>query len=413
MKLDNLKQAREALAEKNAIIAEVYKQGGEDLDMTKVNCVEGSTSAEKVAAMQVVMKEANEAADVAKSFEDLKAARDNAIAKDRAAKGAGGGKGDIDTPADMAGAVKSLGDMIIESKAYTNRDARAKADIGTDIDLKTLFQTTAGWAPESLRTGRVVPIATRPIEVTDIIPQGRTDFEKVVYMEETTFTNAAAETAEGGAYPEATLELTERESPVRKIAVFLPVTEEQLEDEAGAASYINQRLPFMIRQRYDGQILNGDGIAPNLTGILNTAGIQTQARGADTNEDAFYKAMVKVMTTGQAIPSNHIMNPINWQTIRLRKTADGIYIFGSPNDPGEDRLWGLPVVKAQAIAANTGLTGDFPNFIQSMERRGIEIKISDSHSDFFIKGKLAIRASFRVALPVYRAAAFSSVTGLN
>ena len=118
MKLDNLKQAREALAEKNAIIADVYKQGApngeEDLDMTKVNCVEGSTSAEKVRAMQVIMAEANEAADVAKSFEDLKAARDASIAQDRKAKGAGGGQGDIDNPAGMVGAVKSLGDLIID-----------------------------------------------------------------------------------------------------------------------------------------------------------------------------------------------------------------------------------------------------------------------------------------------------------
>lgn len=40
--------------------------------------------------------------------------------------------------------------------------------------------------------------------------------------------------------------MTERESNVRKIGVWLPVTDEQLDDVAQAESYVNARLPFMI-----------------------------------------------------------------------------------------------------------------------------------------------------------------------
>ncbi|MEX0843404.1 MAG: hypothetical protein WD120_03565 [Gemmatimonadota bacterium] len=45
-------------------------------------------------------------------------------------------------------------------------------------------------------------------------------------------------------------------------------------------------------------------------------------------------------------------------------------------------------------------------------RRGIEVQISNSHSDYFVKGKQAIRADMRVALVIYRASAFSEVTGV-
>ena len=71
---------------------------------------------------------------------------------------------------------KSFGELFTASKAY-----KQKGELGTvDAELKTLFQTTAGWAPETLRTGRVVDFATRPIQVTDLIPQTTTSQAAVV-----------------------------------------------------------------------------------------------------------------------------------------------------------------------------------------------------------------------------------------
>jgi HK97 family phage major capsid protein len=231
-------------------------------------------------------------------------------------------------------------------------------------------------------------------------------------MEETTFTNAAAEQLEGGTYPEAALAFTEQTSAVRKIPVFLPVTDEQLDDVPRMRGVIDNRLPFMIRQRLDLQILSGNGTAPNLRGIYNVAGIQTQAKGADPTPDAVYKAIVKVETVGQAVANVVVMNPTDWQGVRLLRTADGLYIWGNPSDAGPERIWGLQVVRAQAATLGTAVTGDFANFSELSVRKGIDVQISNSHSTFFIEGKQAIRADMRVALVFYRPAAFCTITGL-
>lgn len=284
-------------------------------------------------------------------------------------------------------------------------------DIGI-TELKTLFQTSAGWAPESTRTGRVVDAVTRPLQVIDIMPTGQTGQANVVYMEETTRDHQAAEKAEGAQYAESEFELTEQSSAVRKITDSVPVTDEQLEDVPMAQSYLEGRLGFGVMQRLDTQVVGGDGNPPNLDGIINVAGIQTQARGADPVPDAIYKAGTLVRVTGRAIPTHVLLHPNDAQDIRLTRTADGIYIWGNPSETGTARIWGWPIIENETLTENTGLVGSFmPLWIQLVERRGVIIEIGFVNDDF-IKGKKTLRGSGRWALPVYRPPAFCTVTGI-
>lgn len=279
-------------------------------------------------------------------------------------------------------------------------------------EFKTLFETGAGWAPESVRSGLVVPAVTRPIQLLDIIPTGTISQAAAKYMEETTRTHNAAEKAEGATYAESVFALTERTKTVEKITDSIPVTDEQLEDVGETNSYLEERIRFGVRQRLDNQVLNGNGITPNLDGILYNGTIQTQAKGADPVPDAVYKAITKILVTGRAMATNVIMHPNDWQDVRLLRTADGIYIWGNPSEAGPERLWGLPVVKADVIAEGTGLVGSFEAaWIQLLERRGVVLEIGFTGSQF-VEGKQTIRASMRAVLVSYRPAAFCEVTGI-
>lgn len=326
---------------------------------------------------------------------------------------------------------KSLGQRITDSPGWTDfaeaTSAVLKADRGggykaaggslfipdvSAAEFKTLFETSAGWAPESVRSGVVVPATTRPIQLLDIMPMGPIGQAAAVYMEETTRTHNAAETSEGGTYQESVFALTERSKTVRKITDSIPVTDEQLEDVAMAQGYLQERIRFGLRQRLDNQMLNGSDVAPQLGGILNEGSIQTQAKGADPVPDAFFKAMTLLRLTGRVNPTHHIMHQNDWQAIRLLRTADGIYIWGNPSESGPERMWGLPVVQSDAIPENTGLCGAFEGaWIQLLERRGIVLESGYTGSQF-VEGKQTIRASMRAVLVIYRPAAFCTVTGI-
>jgi len=404
-------EKRKELEAKQDKLSAILKEGGPQLDMEKVTSLKGSTT-DKVAEIRKMNEELS---DLGKQVDDLVALEK----MDADLKGSLDArlKAGNDVPHPPAkdggnGEPKSIGEMFVESKAFKGLQGSRGPAALLDIDLKTAMTTAAGWAPQSIRTGKVVDYATRPIQVIDIVPAGRTTQAAIVYMEETTFTNNAAEATEStGSYGEAALALTERSSTVRKIAVFLPVTQEQLEDVEGIQSYLNNRLTFMLRQRLDGQIITGDGSAPNLGGILNTSGIQTFALAGD-KFDAIYEAAKRVRVTGRAQPNVLVAHPNDWQDLRLQRTVDGLYVLGNPNEAGPSRIWGLNLVETDAITENKMLVGDFANHIQLFEKRGIEIDVTDSHDTYFIYGKMAIRASFRVALPVYRPAAFCVVTGM-
>ncbi|GAB3117850.1 hypothetical protein GCM10027160_29030 [Streptomyces calidiresistens] len=408
-----LKEARGKLEQRRKTLRAFLDEAGPEYDMSKVKSVSGDTHA-KVEHLRSLNAEIDEAAVEVEQLEVVaKAAGAAKAAEDEAGRrGRGGGiepGADGDRPTKDSG---NLGEMFVKSKAYTERRRGAEGpSTPLDMEVKALFETGAGWAPETTRTGRLVEAATRPIQVIDFIPGTTTAQAAVVYMEETVFQNNAEEVAEGEAYPEAQLELTERDSPVRKIGTWLPITDEQLEDETQAAGYVNNRLPFMIRQRLDYQILNGDGDAPNLRGVNNVTGILTQSKGADPTPDAIYKGMTLVRVEGQAIPNLVVLSPYDWQNIRLLRTADGVYIWGNPSEAGPERIWGLPVTQAQAQPAGAGLVLD-TSFLELAVRRGVDVQITNSHADFFVRGRQAVRADIRAAFVVYRPAAIARISGL-
>jgi HK97 family phage major capsid protein len=405
-----LEEAQGKLALKRKEIGDIFAEAGPEMDLSKVKAVKGNTH--EIAAHIRALND--ELTDLGKEFDDLQAVQKAAERAKQSPATGGSESGDGAEPPPPNGQPqhKSIGDLFVKSKAFTGRQGVNGPEATLDIELKTLLTTTAGWAPEVFRSDRLVEFATRPIQVADLIPQTTTSQAAVQYMEETTFTNAAAETAEGGTYPESALAFTERLVPVQKIPTFLPVTDEQLEDVPRMRGIIDNRLGFMIRQRLDLQIVSGNGTAPNLRGVLNVVGIQTQAKGTDPTPDAIYKAIVKVNTVGQAAANAVVMHPNDWTDIRLLRTADGLYIWGNPSDAGPERIWGLRVAQAQASTENTAVVGDFANFAELAVRSGIDVQVSNSHSTFFVEGKVAVRADIRAGLVWYRPTAFCTVTGI-
>lgn len=283
-----------------------------------------------------------------------------------------------------------------------------------EIELKTLL-TLGDITPQAARRPDIVPSAQAFRSVEDLFAHGTINSNVYEYYEETTFTNAAAETNEGSAKPEAALDFTLRSDTMRKIPVWIPVTTETLMDNSALESYIRGRLRLMVIKRRDAQLMNGDGIAPNLLGITNRSGVQTQAKGSDPVFDAILKAMTKVRVTGDAEPNGLVIHPNDWQDLVLTRTTEGIYIMGNPSDPEVGQMvWGLMARVTPQETEDTAVVGAFDSMAQVFRKpnSAITITISTEHSTYFVENKVAILAEERLLLACYRPAAFCTVTGI-
>jgi HK97 family phage major capsid protein len=221
---------------------------------------------------------------------------------------------------------------------------------------------------------------------------------------------------EGGTKPESALTFEQAQDAIRKIAHWLPVSEEMLEDVAQIRSYIDARLRLGVQLKEEDQLLYGTGTAPELAGLLTRAGLAADVAvgvAPDTAMDAILRQMMAIYSTSFLQPDGVIVNPADWAEIILTKGGDGNYLTSGPFAPVQSAtLWGLPVVVTPSVTAGTAVVGAFKSGGQVWRKGGITVEATNAHADFFIKNLVAIRAEERLALAIYRPGAFGKVTGV-
>lgn len=276
----------------------------------------------------------------------------------------------------------------------------------------------------------------RTKRVRDLFPVRRTTAAVIEYFRQIGFTsleapgvsassystnNAAAPVAErsGGAYalkPQSSFQFVGEQAPVRTLAHWEAAHRNVLADEPQLRSIIDNELMYGLRLLEDSQILNGDGTGENLMGVLNTPNIQEYAwsDGAttpvpDTKADALRRAAT-LSFLAYYEPSGIVMHPNDWEDIELTKDANGQYLLAvSIAAGGAPRVWRMPIVDTPAMAEGTALVGAFGTAAQLYDREQASIRISEQHSDFFVRNAIVILAEQRLALAVKRPEAFVKV----
>lgn len=315
-----------------------------------------------------------------------------------------------------------LGDHLIASDRFKDLDAagawRGSIRVGVEHADITSANTTVGAgrsAGTSLVPGHRLPGIVAPpnrqMTIRDLLAPGQTSSNSVEYVKETGFTNSAAPVAEGALKPKSEITFDLTSTPVRTLAHIFKASRQIMDDAPGLASYINARGTYGLKFVEENQMLNGDGTGQNLNGILNQATAFAPAITDVDNETSIDRLRLAILQVilAEYPSSGFVLHPTDWARIELTKDLGGNYIVGNAQSPIGPTLWGLPVVQTQAIAAGKFLTGAFNLGAQIFDRMGVEVLLSTENEDDFVKNMMTIRIEERLALAVYRPAAF--VTG--
>jgi len=334
-------------------------------------------------------------------------------------------------------AVKSLGEQITDSDAYRNaiaaKDARSRFAFSTDIKAPGLMTEGTGFAnglPNGTAGPMILPqyvpgivdLRFRKLVVADLFAQGSTTSNQISYVKETAFNNGAAPVAEGTKKPLSDDAIARVNEQVGKIAHLMKMTDEMLADAPQFRTFLENRLVFGVKLKEDQELLTGTGY-PSVPGLLGRAGMQTTvtANGATDSSaviDAVFSQVTSLRYNAFVEPDAVVINPLDWEKIRLGKDGNGQYYAGGPfvGSYGQggysnvSELWGLRAVVTPAIAAGTILVGGFQECGQIFRRQGITVEMTNSNVDDFENNLVTLRAEERLALAVYRPGGFGIVS---
>lgn len=206
---------------------------------------------------------------------------------------------------------------------------------------------------------------------------------------------------------------------LKKIAGWIKVSMEMAEDLPFLVSEINNRLLVQLTLFEEDQLLNGLGTGTTVKGLLNREGlqIQTAATKAD-NMDAIYKAINSVFLKTGIRADGIVINPADYEDLRLLKDANGQYLAGGPfsgqygngtvlQDPP---LWGLQTIQTTAVARGTVVIGAGAQGATVYRKGGIRVEASNADGEDFTHNRFTILAEERLTLAVRRPDAFVKLT---
>lgn len=288
----------------------------------------------------------------------------------------------------------------------------------TPLLAMDLFAATADvedFVPIDQRLFPPVPIPVRQVRVTNLVTVSTTDSDQVNYVEETTRTDAAAETAPGTAANEATYVYTERTALVRDIVHFTPAHKRNLADAGQVRGLLEGRLGNGVERRLETQVIQGGGTGQDLLGILETdniGSISFQEAGHATENilDAIHRAITTVRISLEADPDAIGIHPSPYDTVVTAKAEDsGVYLLNEAAGRTSGTIWGFPAVVTTAFPEETVLVGNYREGAVLWLRSGVSISASDSHEDFFTKRMVALMAELRAAFAAWQPRAFCAL----
>lgn len=309
---------------------------------------------------------------------------------------------------------KSFIDMIKNDDAY--KSLSQKSSMAAEIEV-TKSDLAAMKEVKVTSAGIVAPIydpviqpgIRQELRIRDLLTAIPVTGQQYTYFRELLHTRGAAPVAEGGTKPTSNVTFEPATDRVKKIAVWMPVTEEALADVPQMQGYIQELLRYDLKLEEENQILKGDGTGENLNGLMTQATVYDASltKAGDTSIDIVRRGIYQVRKQSKLSADGVVMSELDWMNIELQKDGENRYLFANLQGLVTPILWGRPVITSDSMDegdADTGgefLIANFARAAILFDRMTYLFKMG-LINDMFIKNMIALLAEERLGLGVRR-----------
>ena len=203
-------------------------------------------------------------------------------------------------------------------------------------------------------------------------------------------------------------------------AYVIKISDEMLEDYPRLASVIRTRGIYAKDLAQEDQLLNGTGTGADLTGLLNagiTTGTYAQGADAQAKAEAIYGAAMDIKAATGYDADAVILNPADWEEIRLAKDGNDQYFgggffagaYGNGGYGLVPALWGMRVALSSYVTAGTLIVGAFAQGAAVAVKGGNRVEVGYDGADFS-HDRSSLRIEERCALEVFVPGAFVALT---
>lgn len=302
-------------------------------------------------------------------------------------------------------APKTLGEFAAKSLDLgAIRDGNAsKASTGygfkaaTDVHMST---------PIEVVDRNVVNIA-RLTDIRDLFGAESISGTSLKYFVLGSIEGAPAEVAEGGQKPQFHVPYEPATATLQKIAGWYYETDELIEDNEFLKSSIDNRGLFALDQAIEAYLMGE---------LLGTTGIGAIAQAPTA--DNIFQAIMQVKSASNYDADAIIINPLDYQTLRLAKDGaqyyGGGYFYGPYGNGDVVRqpgLWGLNTVVSNEVEQGTVLVGAFGQGASVITKagEGSRVEVVTGDHDDRTRNRVTVIVEERIALAVRVPAAFVKV----
>ena len=216
-----------------------------------------------------------------------------------------------------------------------------------------------------------------------------------------TVTGNAGFIAEGSAKPETTFNVTAKTGQVKTIATWTKVSEQLFADKSQLINILDNNLTHAVDVTVQNQLISGDGLGENLSGISKTGNYTdyVTSSGTATNTVDLLRNVAFKMRGANIDNLTIVLNWTDWSALLGLKSTTNEYLINGILDPVKQTIYGIPVVLSSAITAGKFAMGNFKMGGIVFDKTAMSLEI-DRTGDDFTKNLITIRAERRLGFAV-------------